>query len=421
MLINFEKEYMDKYWKLQTAQWNNYFENKNYNLNDLDLEIYNFIKQYISKINSSDRKSQVAVSIIKKDYVDKNPDVSILRNRIDNEDNYCCNIPEFIKANKYKYKLALSKNMKEDVIELMKVRNYLSKQLEFNSYPELIFVTEEIDKNNIIRSLNRFLDCNLSKAKKIIKKYNIKWETWFSDLNEISIINKQYDLVKLIKQLLEMLGFDEIPEGIKIYFREKEIYGYAAQLSQNEIRIAVRPIESLYLLRTLFHELGHAVSYSLNEEKGIFKILQSCQDEAMAVVMEYLALNLLELNSKDKDKMHEIITLEYVRCAISSLFEFDLWDNLDSAEELYTLHYSKLGLKINEPSIWASDTFRSIDPVYIHNFPIGALLAEKMINYLDSLYFNNYKKWGDWLYDNIYKDGRRKPFSEKIKLFGNLI
>ena len=202
--VNHLKEYMDKYWKLQTAQWNNYFENKNYNLNDLDLEIYNFIKQYISKINSSDRKSQVAVSIIKKDYVDKNPDVSILRNRIDNEDNYCCNIPEFIKANKYKYKLALSKNMKEDVIELMKVRNYLSKQLEFNSYPELIFVTEEIDKNNIIRSLNRFLDCNLSKAKKIIKKYNIKWETWFSDLNEISIINKQYDLVKLIKQLLEM-------------------------------------------------------------------------------------------------------------------------------------------------------------------------------------------------------------------------
>lgn len=421
MLIEFEKEYMDKYWKLRTAQWNNYFENKNYNLTDLDIEIYNFIKQYIDKIHSLDRKSQVAVSIIKKDFVDKNPDVSILRNQIDNKDNYCCNIPEFIKANKYKYKLALSKNMKEDVIKLMKVRNYLSKQLEFNSYPELIFVTEEIDKNNIIRSLNRFLDCNLSKAKKIIKKYDIKWETWFSDLNEISIINKQYDPVKLIKQLLEMIGFDEILEGLKIYFTEKGISGYATQLSQNEIRIAVKPIESLYLLGILFHELGHAVSYSLNRETGIFKILPASQDEVMAVVMEYIALNLLELNSKDKERMYELITLEYVRCAISSLFELDLWDNLENAEELYIIYYSKLGLKINEPSIWVLDTFRSIDPVYIHNFAIGAMLAEKMINYLKSLYSVNYKKWGDWLHDNIYKDGRKRSFSENIKLFGNLI
>ena len=421
MLIEFEKKYMDKYWKLRAAQWNNYFENKNYNLNELETEIYNLVKLNLENIHSIDRKSQVAVSIIKKDLVDKNPLSSVLRNKIDNVENYCYNIPEFIKADKYKYKLALSENMREDVIKLMNVRNYLSKQLGFNSYPELIFVTEEIDKNNIIRSLNKFLDCNLSKAKKIIKKYGIKWETWFSDLNEISIINKQYDPVKLIKQLMEMIGFDEILEGLKIYFTEKGIAGYATQLSPIEVRIAVKPIESLYLLQTLFHELGHAVSYSLNREEGIFKILPPSQDEVMAVAMEFIALILLELDSEDKEKMNEIITLEYVRCAISSLFEFDLWDNLESAEELYTLHFSKLGLKINEPSIWAVDTFRSIDPVYIHNFPVGALLAEEMINYLESLYSDNYKKWGDWLHDNIHKDGRGKPFSEKIKLFGNLI
>lgn len=421
MLIDFEKEYMEKLWEQRTAQWNNYFENKNYNLNELDTEIYNLAKLNLEKIHSIDRRSQIAVSIIKKDLVDKNPVSSILRNKIDNKENYCFNIPEFIKADKYKYKLALSERMKEDVIKLMNVRNFLSKQLGFNSYPELIFSTEEIDKNNIICSLNRFLDCNLSKAKKIIKKYDIKWETWFSDLNKVSIIDKTYDPFKLIKQLLEMVGYDEILEGLKIYFTEKEIAGYATQLSPIEVRIAVRPIESLYLLRTLFHELGHAVSYSLNREKGIFSILPPSQDEVMAVVMEYIALKLLALDSKDKEMMHEMITLEYVSCAIGSLFEFDLWDNLESAEELYTLHYGKLGLKINGPSIWAFDSFRSIDPVYIHNYAIGVLLAKEMINYLESMYSVNYKKWGDWLYDNIYKDGRGKPFSEKIKLFGNLI
>ena len=131
---------MDKYWKLRAAQWNNYFENKNYNLNELDTEIYNLVKLNLENIHSIDRKSQVAVSIIKKDLVDKNPLSSVLRNKIDNVENYCYNIPEFIKADKYKYKLALSENMREDVIKLMNVRNYLSKQLGFNSYPELIFV-----------------------------------------------------------------------------------------------------------------------------------------------------------------------------------------------------------------------------------------------------------------------------------------
>lgn len=421
MLIEFEKKYMEKYWMLRNAQWNNYFENKNYNLNDLDIEIYNLVIQYLNKIYSTDRRSKVAVSIIKKELVDKNPVVSILRNKIDNEENYSCIIPEFIKTDKYKYKLALSEKMKEDVIKLMSVRTTLSKQLEYNSYPELIFATEEIDKNNIIRTLNRFLECKLPKAKKIIKKYNIKWETWFSDLNRISIINKQYNPDKLIKQLLDTIGFFEIMDGLKIYFREKGITGYAAQLSPNEIRIGMKPIESLNLLRTLLHELGHAVSYSLNRETGIFKILPASQDEVMAVVMEYIAFNLLKLNIKDKEKMYELITLEYVRCAISSLFELDLWDNLENAEELYIMHYSKFGLKINEPSIWVLDTFRSLDPVYIHNFAIGAVLAEKMIDYFESLYSVDYKKWGHWLYDNIYKDGRGKPFSEKIKLFGNLI
>ena len=52
MLNEFEKKYMDKYWKLRTAQWNNYFENKNYNLNELDTEIYNLIKLNLEKIHS---------------------------------------------------------------------------------------------------------------------------------------------------------------------------------------------------------------------------------------------------------------------------------------------------------------------------------------------------------------------------------
>ena len=421
MLIEFEKEYMDKYWKLQRAQWYNYFEDENYNLSEIDADIYDTVKLFNKEIELIDRKSKIASLLIKKDLVDKNPLVSEVRNRIDNFDNYSDNISDDIKADRYQYKLALSYKMKDDVKKLMKARNDLSKQMEFDSYPELVLITEEIDLVNLVHSLNEFLESNLPKAKEIIKKYNIKWETWFSDLSRIGVTKNQYDPIELVDQLLKTFGFDEIKEKIQISFMEKGYAGCAAELSPNDIRIVIEPINSLDNLRTLFHEMGHAILYSLNKEEGIYKILPPSQDEAMAVVIEYIATMLLNFNETDREKIFEIIILEYTRCAISSLYEFDLWQNPEQAEELYIKHYSKLGIKINNPSMWASDTFRSIDSVYVHNYVIGAMLAEKVFTYLKSRNSCDYKEWGDWLIDKIYKDGRKRSFKEKIKVLGDFI
>lgn len=175
MLKEFEKEYMKRYWHIQRAQWHNYFENESYNLSEIDEEIYHIIKTFKNKIQPIDRKSQIASLIINKDLVDRNPVVSDIRNRIDNQDNYSDYIPEEIKSDRYKYKLTLSNNMKNDVEKLMYTRNELSKEMGFGSYPELVLAVEEINKNNLFQSLNNFLENNLPKAKNIIKKYNIKW------------------------------------------------------------------------------------------------------------------------------------------------------------------------------------------------------------------------------------------------------
>lgn len=421
MLTEFEKEYMDKYWKLQRAQWYNYFKDENYDLSEIDAEIYKVVKLFNKEIQPLDRKSKIASLLIKKDLLDKNPLVSEIRNRIDNIDNYSDNISEDIKADRYQYKLALSYKMKDDVKKLMSTRNDLSKQMGFDSYPDLVLKAEEIDKDNIVHSLNEFLESNLPKAKEIIKKYNIKWETWFSDLSRVGVTKNQYNSIELVDQLLKILGFDEIKEKIQISFMEKGYAGCAAELSPNDIKIVVEPINSLDSLRTLFHEVGHAFSYSLNREDGIYKILPPSQDEAMGVVIEYIAPMLLMLNKTDQQKIVEIMTLEYTRCAISALYEFELWQDPDNAEELYVKNYSRLGIEINNPCMWASDTFRSIDPVYVHNYVIGAMLAEKIITYLQGRSSSDYKEWGTWLINNIYKDGRKKSFKEKIRMLGNFI
>ncbi|MDD2482308.1 MAG: hypothetical protein WCY24_05300 [Lutispora sp.] len=78
--------------------------------------------------------------------------------------------------------------------------------------------------------------------------------------------------------------------------------------------------------------------------------------------------------------------------------EFIKWakeyDKLRVAEELFEYHYKKLGAEIMDTSIWASDSFRSIDPVYIHNYVMGASMAEGLIRYLKLSYGNDYESWG---------------------------
>lgn len=414
MLKSFEEVYLEKYWELQRQQWCNYFEDGNYDLSILDSEIYELVCLYSNKIKVTDPKSKIANLLITRSIVDKHPEVSQLRNRIDNLDNYNENIPSEIRKNNYKYKLEIARRMKKDVLQLMNIRNELAADFGYDSYPELVLTTEGIHKEKLNKLLNDFLDKNLSKAKEIIKKYNITFENWFEDLDRISKINSSYNPNTLIDELLKKLGFIEVKDKIKIEYSQGGFSGYTAELSPKDIRIAVEQVESLDCLRTLFHELGHAILYSLNREDGLFRILPASIDEAMAVVFEYIAPVIL-FDSYNIEKIYELMTLGYTRCAISALFEFDLWQDLNKAEELYVRHYNKFGLEVNDSGIWAYDSFRSIDPVYIHNYVVGAKLAEKLIDYLSQKLSKDYTAWGKWLYQNVYIDGSKTRLKDKIK------
>ena len=420
MIDEFESIYMEKYWNIQMFQWCNYFEGGNYNLSEVDNEIFNVVKIFNNRIKTTDRKSKIACLLMERDLVDKSPITSILRNYIDNQDNYNQGIPPEVKKNRYDYKSALSLRMKDDVLKLINIRNKLAQEAGFFSYPELVLVTEEIDKDKLINLLNKYVENNLPKVLELIKRYDITWESWFSDLSKISFTISEFQPIELINHLLEILGFNNLKGKVKINYMEQGFSGVASEVSNGDIRIVVEPINSLSNLRVLFHEIGHAISYYFNNEKGLYKILPSSYDEAMAVVIEHIAPKLL-LNNLDQEKLAEIEVLEYTRCAISALYEFELWENPDHAENLYIKHYSKLGFKINNPSIWASDTFRSIDPVYIHNYVIGEVLADNLTDYLLQKYSCNYKEWGNWLVKNIYVDGRKRPFKEKINNICDLI
>lgn len=409
MIEKFEQEYLDYYWNNKMFQWKNYFEHGNYDLSSIDDNVYRIVSKYNGLIIPSDRKSKIVHSLIEKNLIEKNPLVANLRNQIDNLDNYTQNIPLNLDRNNYLFEI--SSRMKNDVLNLMNKRNYFAKELGYSSYPDLILNAEEIDKNALIKFLKRYVNVNLPIVKELIDKYKIRWESWHSDLNNISISIDHLNHIDVIKQLANTMGFDLNYNKIRIIFKEHEITGAACEVSPNDIRIVVTPIKSLINLSTLLHELGHAITYYYNNEEGLYKIIPPCYDEAMAVVIENIAPKIL-FDDNIKERIADIQLLEYTRCAISSLFEFELWECPEKADDLYIKYYGMLGFNIINPVIWAFDSFRSIDPVYIHNYVIGAVLAKNLITYFTQTYSNNYKEWGTWLINNIYSDVNKITFKE---------
>ena len=412
MINDFKLEYIPLHYEFKRQQFANYFEGGKYNLNIVDEEIFKLVRKYFNRIENTDRESQIANFIIAKNLVDKNPNVSRLINFIDDLDNYDL-LYEGMDAKKAK--LAKDKRIKEDVVEAMNIRDALAQKNSYESYPDLIFDINGIERETLLMLLETFLEKNINKARETIKNYDISFKTWFRDLDKIGILDGTVSSEKSVNKLLESLGFEDIKDKISIEYGEGQFdfTGFACELAPNKIKVVVDKVTSINDLRTLFHELGHGIFYGLNEGEELFRIVAPSQDETMGVIFEYIGMEIV-LAKRDRKIVEEIINLEYTRSAISALFELSLWEKPNYGDELYKYYYEKLGLSIEDLSLWPWDSFRSIDSVYIHNYVIGASYGEKLIEYLKNQYGNDYKLWGKWLKEHLYIDGSSRSIKEKL-------
>ncbi len=417
MLDSFERQYMQLRRRLQKEQWQNYFQGGQNDLTIMDGEIYALAEHFEGKIKGQGRKAEIARLWLTRELVDKAPAISALRNRLDDFSNYDADFPVHIKENRLFYRRALAQKMRADVLDLMTLRDSLACAKGYNSYVDLVLATEGLKRERLLTLINSYLNENLPLARQLINKYEITFENWFADLDRIGGATYSRDQESLSAELLAKLGFGEVLTKLRLEIRPSGFSGYCAELSAQDIRVAIRPVDTLDNLRLLFHELGHAVAYSSNDEEGLLRILPAGQDEAMAVAFEFIASTVL-LEAEARDRLHDLMILEYTRCAVSALFEFDLWKNPAEAEELYQRHYEKMGYKISDYNLWAVDSFRSIDPVCIHNYVIGASIAEKMVDYLQRLYKSDYLLWGKWLRKNIYSIGNKKTLANKVAALG---
>jgi hypothetical protein len=416
----FEGRYLDLFWKRQRHQWENYVVGASHDLCAVDDEIFRLVVSHKDLLEAPGRRGKILKDIIVRELVDKHPDVARLRNRLDNRANYDHTLSAMQRSDRIQYRQFLAQRMKPDVLELMRVRQRLARDLGFCSYVALVLSTEGLELEWTVALLEEYVEANLPAAKDLVERHNMSWPTWFSDLDRVGHTGPDLIPPQTIARFLECLGFEQLREAIPITVQEQPIEGYAGILSvPDDIRILVRPIDSLNRWLILFHELGHAVAHALNPQPGIFKTWTSVYDESMAVVMEHIAAFVL-LDERNRESARTLFLLETTRCAISALFELSLWERPEAAERLYEQHYSQMGLPIASPEVWALDSFRCLDPVYVHNHVIGAGMADKTIGFLDREFGGDFRQWGEWLSSNYYADGRRRTLREKTAVIGVL-
>ena len=417
----YENQYLHLLWKRQRLQWENYVVGAHHNLSLVDDEMFQLTESSYGHLALSSRKAQVIEAIVTRERVDKHPDVAQLRNQLDDWDNYTKDVSVAQDRDPVGFRLAMAQNMKPDVLQLMQVRNGVARDLGFPSYIELVLSTEELELGPLLTVLERYLEDNLATARKIIGEYALSWPTWFTDLGDIGHLGGVSNPTMLVTGFLQRIGLGQVLNRISIISKTQAIAGYAGILSvPDDIRILIRPVGSLASWLVLFHELGHATAHALNEEFGAYKTWTSVHDETMAEVIEHVAALLL-LDKANQRAARALTVLETTRCAISALFEFALWEQPEEAESLYGQHYGQLGLEIASPEIWAVDSFRSIDPVYNHNYVIGAVVAERTSRLLSQKYGDDLQWWGEWLKQNFYADGRKRSLLEKVAVVGGFV
>ena len=367
----------------------------------------------------------------------------------------------------------VGKEVANDIIKLVKLRNEASKKSGFDNYylmslalgeqdlTELIKIFDELAEltNEPFAALKTELDSILAYNYGIAVEGMMPWHYHDPFFQEGPLVYK-VDLDKYfekqdIKQLAQNffnginLKVDDILERSDLYEKKgKNPHAYCTNIDRNnDVRILTNLKNDEGWTETILHELGHAV-YDKYLGKDLPFLLKepahSFTTEAIAMFFGRLSRNafwlqeMLELENEERDKIVSVVQkslrlkqLVFARwCQVMFRFELELYSDPDQdlnnlwweLVEKYQLVKRPKGR--NKPD-WASKIHFTIAPVYYHNYMLGELLASQLhakiikdvlladpsagVSYVNKITVGNYLK------DKVFKNGNLQTWNEMIK------
>lgn len=335
--------------------------------------------------------------------VDFHPEVSALRGRLDDPGSYPASP-------------SLGESMEPDVRALIGLRNRLARRAGFGSYGELAMWSERLDLGAVVRLVASVHRQVLPAAAERVRRQGMTIPGWWDGVRRTAgRCAEPPD--SLARVLLARLGLSGVAAHLTWVVRDQPIYGFSAAVSvPSDVRILLGAGSSWHAVGVAFHELGHAVAHASNRGVGIDATWDTLHDEAMAAVMESLGAEIM-LDRDARRRMRTVEVLETARLSTSFLFEVDVNRHPERARSLYASHFERLA-PIGDPAGWAVDSFRSIDPFHVHAYVVGGLVGEAVLRHLRDHLAQGRSRWGRWLAENLYADGRARHLVDKLAAAG---
>ena len=367
---------------------------------------------------------------------------------------------------------AIGPLVEQDIINLVKKRNEISKELGFNNYHEMSLnlseqnpeeisqLFDELDSltRNSFVGLKAEIDSFLSKRNKVNPENLMPWHYQNRFFQEPPAIYS-VDLDKYYKdQNIETLTVDyykSIGLDIKDMLAKSDLYekpgknqhAYCIDIDNHgDVRVLCNLKPNASWMGTMLHEFGHAVydkyidsqlPFALRSPSHIFTT------EAVAMFFGRMSSNadfLVKMKltdaaeamkvAEESQKVLRLEQLTFSRWAqVMYRFEKSLYAN--PGQDLNTLWWNLVEKyqMIRRPANrnlpdWASKIHIATSPCYYHNYLLGELLASQFNHYIaanvlksdnfSQCYFGK-KEVGNYFKNNVFNPGARYNWNEMIE------
>ncbi len=367
----------------------------------------------------------------------------------------------------------VSREVYEDVIELVNLRNKSAKKAGYKNYHEMSLSLSEQNSDEIeslidelndltkdeFEKLKNDIDVHLSKLYSISKEELMPWhyqDKYFQQgpkIFNVSLDNffKEKNLVEITRNYFDSIGveIDDLISKSDLFEKNgKYQHAYCTDIDRTgDIRVVCNVIPNYKWMGTLLHEYGHAIydkyispklPWQLRTPPHIFTT------EAIAMLFGRFASNpkwlqdVIGISDEEKDKiasdcfnslrLEQLVFTRWIQ--VMYRFEKSMYENPD--QDLNKLWWDLVekyqGLKKpegrDEPD-WASKIHVALYPAYYHNYMLGELLASQLYNYITQKVlraenpgdqsFNGEIAVGDYLKHLFFSYGSSYHWSELIE------
>ncbi|UCE05493.1 MAG: M2 family metallopeptidase [bacterium] len=366
----------------------------------------------------------------------------------------------------------VGKEVANDLIELIKLRNQAAQELGFENYYLMSLTVSEQNLEELTKIFNELAELTdepFAKMKTeldsiLADRYGIgvegmmPWhyhDPFFQEGPMVYEVNlDKYYEDQDVKELAQKfytginLAVDDILARSDLYEKQgKNPHAYCTSIDRKEdVRILANIKNNESWMETMLHELGHAV-YDKYIDKSLPFLLREpahiFTTEAIAMFFGRLSRNadwlqdMLDLGDEEGDKIASVVQkslrlrqLVFARwCQVMFRFEQELYKNPD--QNLNTLWWElvekyqlvKRPTGRTEPD-WAAKIHFTMAPVYYHNYMLGELLASQLHAYIvknvlklesdDGVSYVNENIVGNYLKKRVFSDGTKHRWNEMI-------